>query len=527
MNWFLNSFRSRQTRPALDHFSKSLARRFRPFVENLEDRTLLSIAFSGSGNSGLATLAGGPGADQFVVQLKPGDATTIEFSDDGGATFVDAALSGITGVHVSGLEGNDTLTINVANGLVGQATPLPISFDGGVGLDRLVLQGTAPGTITETFTLNDGKGNSMLAMMDGSLSSTITLTSVGSILDTMTADTLTINGDANANAFHLHNGPVLNGFKTDTVQIRDMNAVNDNMDVNGGTTENDDAGDAEDMDSSGTLVSLSFANKTHVVINGQDGNDFFLVTVGRAADGLQTLTLDGGAGTNVAAIRHLNKSVTLTVQNVQTQEADADAVFIEEMYEERLDRPAAASEVDIWMNVLDQQGRQAVAVGIEHSLEARTLLVKNLYVHYLGRSAVNGEEQGWVQLMLQGEGQEQILAGILGSTEFYNRAQTLATSGTPDQRFLESLYLVLLNRSASAAEVNGWMSLLPTLGRNGVDLGFLESNEYRMGMITAFYTNFLMRQPDPVGMAAWMASGQSLDQIRQGFEMSDEFFADG
>jgi hypothetical protein len=496
-------------------------------VESLEDRTLLSISFSGPGNSGLAAITGGPGADQFVIQLKPGDATTIEFSDNGGATFVDATLSGITGVDVSGLQGNDILTINEGNGLVGQATPLPIKYDGGVGLDRLVVEGTASGTITETFTLNDGRGNSTLTTTDGTISSTITLTSVGSIQDTMTADTLTINGDDNANFFHMHNGPDLGGFKTDTVQIRNLGAVNDNVDVNGSTSGPNASGDAEDLDSSGTLVSLRFANKTHVVVNGQGGNDFFLVTVGRAADGLQTLTLDGGTGANVAAVRHLNQGVTLTVQNAQIREANPDSVFIEEMYEERLERPASPAEVAIWMNVLDQGGQQAVALGIENSAEARTLVVKNLYLHYLGRAAVNGEEQGWVGLMLRGESQEQVLAGILSSAEFYSRAQTLVTSGTPDERFVQALYQVLLNRAATAAEVSTWVSLLPTVGRFGVALGFLESNEFRTGMITAFYTNFLIRPPDPLGLAAWVGSGQSMDQIREGFEMSAEFFTNG
>ena len=128
MSWFLGSFRGRRTPRRCDRSAKSLTRRSRPFVEHLEDRTLRSLTFSGPGNSGLATLTGGPGADQFLIQLKPSDATTIELSDNGGATFVDATLSGITGVDVSGLQGNDTLTMDASNGLVGQATPLPINL---------------------------------------------------------------------------------------------------------------------------------------------------------------------------------------------------------------------------------------------------------------------------------------------------------------------------------------------------------------------------------------------------------------
>ena len=84
-----------------------------------------------------------------------------------------------------------------------------------------------------------------------------------------------------------------------------------------------------------------------------------------------------------------------------------------------------------------------------------------------------------------------------------------------------------LNRTATDAEVSAWVAALPTLGRSGVALGFLESNEFRIGMVTAFYSNFLLRPPDAAGLAAWVASAQSLDHIRQGFEMSGEFLANG
>jgi hypothetical protein len=536
-------------------------------VETLEDRTLLSISFSGPGNSGVATVTGTPGADQFIIRLNPSDATMIEFSDDGGSTFTDAVLSGITAVNVNGLQGNDTLTIDESNGLVAQATPLPISFDGGTGRNMLVVEGTTTGTVTETFTLGTSRGSGMLTTTDGTVSSTVTLTSVRSIQDTLTADTLTITGNDNGNFIHVHNGPVVNGFKTDTVKIRDVNAVNDNLDDGGdehgngqgdnsqgdngqgngdnGNGQGDNGGDQGDVrrrddqgnndqgddqgegdDNGGTLMSFSFANKTNVMVTGGAGNDFFLVTIGTAADGLQTLTLDGGGGMNVGAIRQLPQSVTLTLKNIQVQQSDADAAFIESMFEERLDRPAAASEVAIWMNVLSQGGLAAVATGIENSPEARTMLVKNLYQQYLGRNAVGGEEQGWVQLMLRGEGQEQILAGILSSAEFYQRAQTLITSGTPDERYIQALYSAVLGRTASAAEVSNWLQLLPTVGRFGVALGFVESTEFRTNMVTAFYSNFLQRAPDAAGLAAWVRSGQDLNHIRQGFEMSNEFFAD-
>ena len=339
-------------------------------VERLENRTVPSITFSAAGNSGVASLLGGPGAEDFQIRLKPTDASTIEFSDNVGASFVDAALSGITAVNVSGLQGSDTLILDASNGLLGKASGLPISFDGGVGLDVLAVVGTPDGTVTETFTAGSSPGTGTLAIGNGTVASTITLTNVSAIRDTMTADTLTINGNDNNNRIHFQNGPVINGFKTDTVRIQNVN-VNENV---------DDA-DEQDMEQAderrfGNLVSVGFANKTNVIIGGLGGDDLILA-VAQPAVGLQTLTFDGGTGTNVLAANRLPYNVSVGVNQFQIQETDPDAIFIEALYQERLERTAQAPEVAGWLNVLHGSGRTAVAQGIEESLEARKNLERS------------------------------------------------------------------------------------------------------------------------------------------------------
>jgi hypothetical protein len=544
--------------------SRTLTWRARPIVEGLEQRTLLSIMFSGPGNSGVATITGTTAADQFVIQLKSGDNTMIEFSDNGGSTFTDAALAGITAVNVVGMSGNDELVINEANGLVGQTTDLPISFTGATGENILTLEGTASGTITETFTLGTTPGSGTLNTTDGTVSSTVTLTDVGKIHDTMTADTLTINGNGSNDFIHIHNGPVINGFTTDTVQLRNINQTEDNLDdTNQGQGDDrgqgddnhqgdnqgqgdsqgqndqhvrgddngqgdDEHNDDENMRSTGTSESISFANKTNVVLNGNGGNVLFLVSLGTAADGLQTLTIDGGTGTSVAVIRNSPANITLTLKNVQVVGRDSDAFFIEEMYAERLGRMAGQSEVNFWMNTLQGSGgQQAVVNGIDGSAEAHTGLVKTLYQRYLGRAAVGGEEQGWVRLMLSGATEEQVTAGILGSAEFQARASKLTGSGNASQSYVQALYQLLLNRTASSGEVNYWTNQLPTHGRLNVAMGFLQSNEFRTGAVTSFYTTLLQRSPDATGLASWVNSGNDLGHIRHGFEASSEFFNNG
>jgi hypothetical protein len=517
--------------------------------------------FSGPNNSGVATITGTAKPDQFAIQLNPTDATMIELSDNGGASFTDAALSGITSIVVDGLQGRDTLTLNEGNGLVALAAGLPITFNGGPGRDALIVEGSPSGTIKETFTPGTTAGSSTLDITDGTLSSTVTLSSVARIRDTMTADTLTINADDNNNVIHLHNGPLVNGVQTDTVHVADVQQIADDVDDSqeGDQTATDDDGDqgmndrqsdnsqgddngqgddnhqgddngqGDDEHEGGTsFPSLSFANKTNVVINGLGGDDLFVVNVSKTAAGLKNLTLDGGSGTNVLAARNFPPGVTVTQTNIQKQVSDPDDIFIEEMFEERLDRPAGSQEVAAWKAVLNSPAGQAgVALGIEQSPEARTLLVKQMYTRYLGRQAVHGEEQGWVNALVRGTTEEAVLTAILASPEFYARAQTLVTSGTADQRFIQAMYQTLLNRPALPAEVSGWVAVLPTIGRVGVAMGFVESNEFRAGTIAAFYATFLQRSADQAGLNGWVTSGLDLGHVREAIEASPEFMQRG
>src|SRR6516162_11276727 len=128
----LFSLRTLLARSGTNHsVRRSHSARSRLLLEGLEDRNLPSISFSGPGNTGAVTITGTQGQDQFLVRLKPAANTTIEFSDNGGATFTDASLAAITSVTVNGLGARDTLTLDQSNGLVATAAGLPITFDGG------------------------------------------------------------------------------------------------------------------------------------------------------------------------------------------------------------------------------------------------------------------------------------------------------------------------------------------------------------------------------------------------------------
>src|SRR5581483_5046244 len=160
--------------------------RWRPQMECLEDRTVPSITLPTPGQPGPATLMGGKGQDQFLIRLQSNSPNNIQFSDDNGQSFSTAALSDVQRIVVKGLQGKDTLTLDVTNGLLGTGTSggLPISFDGGSGQNILRLIGNATGNITESFTLGANSTSGILTVGNGSISTAITLTNVSGITDT-------------------------------------------------------------------------------------------------------------------------------------------------------------------------------------------------------------------------------------------------------------------------------------------------------------------------------------------------------
>jgi hypothetical protein len=168
-----------------------------------------------------------------------------------------------------------------------------------------------------------------------------------------------------------------------------------------------------------------------------------------------------------------------------------------------------------------------VASGIVRSREARDHLVKGWYVTYLGRTAANGEEMGFVNMLLAGQTEEQVSSQILGSAEFFGHAQTLVSAGTPQQRFVQALFQLLLTRTGGAGEIAFWVNELPVSGQSGVALGIETSSESRAATVAGYYSTRLHRTADIGGAASWVASNLDLTGIRIGVESSTEFFNNG
>lgn len=204
----------------------------------------------------------------------------------------------------------------------------------------------------------------------------------------------------------------------------------------------------------------------------------------------------------------------------------ADQVFVQHLYLDALGRQGSVAELNGWVQTLQSSSQAAVALAIETSFEARDKLVKSWYVNYLGREAGNGEELSWVNLLQTTliKPEERTLSLFLSSDEFYARAQTLVTTGTPDENYVQALYMVVLGRSGSAPEISSWVGNLSSLGRAGVAFSIIDSVEARTKTFENYYNVLLERAADTAGLNDWVSSGLGDLAVRVSIEGSAEFF---
>src|SRR5262249_40163110 len=178
--------------------------------------------------------------------------------------------------------------------------------------------------------------------------------------------------------------------------------------------------------------------------------------------------------------------------------------------------------------LLPALGQAGGANAISRSPEALTHAVDGFYVKFLGRQAAGGEEAVWVAALEHGATEEQVIAGILSSSEFAAHANALIGGANPDANYVQALYQLLLHRTASTADINAWLGALPN-GRAAVALALLGRQEYPTAAVGQLNEPLLDRlTPPPASqVAGWVNSGLDMLAMEAAFASSPEYFQIG
>jgi glucose/arabinose dehydrogenase len=201
-----------------------------------------------------------------------------------------------------------------------------------------------------------------------------------------------------------------------------------------------------------------------------------------------------------------------------------NTVWIASLYTDLLGRSASPGELSATLGrVLGGYGvqRQEVAALIVGSLEFQSKLVAESYQRFLGRVGSSAERAPWVAVLQGGGRNEQVLAGILGSAEYFQN------QGATNSGWLDQVYTDLLGRARDAGS-QVFLDALNnrTLTRSQVAAAILGSDEYRQVVVRTIYQDFLQRQPSAAEINFWvppLRQGTTEAQLRAAVLASQEY----
>ncbi|HUY92990.1 MAG TPA: choice-of-anchor L domain-containing protein [Pirellulales bacterium] len=216
--------------------------------------------------------------------------------------------------------------------------------------------------------------------------------------------------------------------------------------------------------------------------------------------------------------------------------------WVARMYTEVLGRPSTPSddEINNWVSQIDHgESRSQVAQFFVTSAERRSRIIDQLYQAYLGRAADPAGLNYWLSVWAANSGPEQVQAGIIGSLEYFNTAARELPNLSPAAAWVTKLYENLLHRDPGQDEVDYWTTVIQSTSREDVVLGFVTSDEYRLGLmrgipdfpgqpsLPGWYEQYLHRPIDNPGAQFWLAqmkAGYPQEAILEGIVSSDEYF---
>lgn len=231
--------------------------------------------------------------------------------------------------------------------------------------------------------------------------------------------------------------------------------------------------------------------------------------------------------------------------------------FVERLYTVAMDRPSDPSGKQFWTDQVMMNGKTGTDLALSFLLSKEFLdkdmsdaeLLDVLYETCFGRAADPEGKAYWLNELSSGrKSKKDVIMGFVNSTEWANICLSYGIlSGTnvapsvtvePNEQinsFAERLYTTCLGRASDPSGLSYWANELSNLKKSGSETakGFFFSEEMeKKGLsdeefVTKLYQTLMGRNPDPGGMAYWMAELESGRKTRMdvfnGFAASSEW----
>jgi hypothetical protein len=191
------------------------------------------------------------------------------------------------------------------------------------------------------------------------------------------------------------------------------------------------------------------------------------------------------------------------------------------LYHDALGRYGSATELVPWEQALDQgaQSRANVVYTLMHSTEHYARVINGYYLTYLHRSADAAGLNAWLTLLGHGGTLDQVLHAILASPEYVAQHDGTVTA------YVGALYVDLLGRTASAGEVSLWAN--SGLSLAGISDTLLHSPEHLNVILDGAYQSLLHRPIDAGSLIVWegsLSAGGSFQDVLDAIFASSEYF---
>ncbi|HEV3005905.1 MAG TPA: DUF4214 domain-containing protein, partial [Pirellulales bacterium] len=235
----------------------------------------------------------------------------------------------------------------------------------------------------------------------------------------------------------------------------------------------------------------------------------FTYTPGPGFEGFDQFTYEAEEGTSKSS------PTTVTVLSYQ-------ASIIDKLYNQVLGRSADPQGLQFWTSqIMSGASYGVVAQGIFESDERLNAIIAGgqlgsitypgYYPQYLLRPADPAGLAFWKGIWKQDGGPDNVIAGMIGSPEFYASAGQQHPNLPPNGAWVTALYERLLNREPEQAGYLHWTNALDngTLTRQQVVLGFVDSTENFQNLTNGFFQEYLQRNPTPTELATYVGEFQA------------------